>query len=188
MLAISSLIHIEWWLHATWKKSLIPSTCWRNSNDHRHTFKGSIWSPLQALVLDQHSENQNILENHFGLQETFRRTMNGSSQRKFRELYSSPKPVMKMNLYNSFTAWINIPNQYKKEEELWNWRHSIQIGVWHFNKEKLLSITKLIMSYTKISSRLQVRGKGVQSLILYDNQTSKSGKLNGVGKIFPDLF
>ena len=40
--------------------------------------------------------------------------MNGSSQQKFRELYSSPKPVMKMNLYNSFTARINIPNQYKK--------------------------------------------------------------------------
>ena len=142
--------------------------------------------PLQALVSDQHFENQNILENHFGLQETFKRTMNGSSQWKFVNL--SPKPVVKMNLYNSFIAWINIPNQFKKEEEMWNWRHSIQIGVWHFNKENLLSITKLILSYTKISTRLQVRGKGIQSLILYDNQTSKSGKLNGVGKIFLDLF
>ena len=72
--------------------------------------------PLQALVSDQHSENQNILENHFSLQETFRRTMNGFSQRKFVNL--SPKLVVKMNLYNSFTARINIPNQFKKEEEL----------------------------------------------------------------------
>ena len=42
--------------------------------------------------------------------------MNGSSQRKFRKLYSSPKPVMKMNLHNSFTARINIPNQFKKKK------------------------------------------------------------------------
>ena len=83
-------------------------------------------------------------------------------------------------------------NKYSKsiqeEEELWNQRQSIPISVWHFNKENLLSITKLILSDTKISTRLQVQGKGIQSLILYDNQTSKSGKLNGVGKIFPDLF
>ena len=72
--------------------------------------------PLQALVSDQYSENENILENHFGLQETFRRTMNGSSQRKFRKLYSSPKPVVKMNLHNSFTTRINIPNQIKKRK------------------------------------------------------------------------
>ena len=117
------------------------------------------WSPtyFQGINMkpppgsDQHSENQNILENHFSLQETFRRTMNGSSQWKFVNL--SPKLVVKMNLYNSFTTRINIPNQFKKEEELWNWRHSIPIGVWHFNKEKLLSITKLIMSdFHKVTS------------------------------------
>ena len=95
---------------------MILSIGWRNSNDHRHTFKGSIWSPLQALVSDQHSKNQNILENHFGLQETFRRTMNGSSQWKFRKLYSSLKLVVKMKLNNSFTTWINIPNQFKKRK------------------------------------------------------------------------
>ena len=42
--------------------------------------------------------------------------MNGSSQRKFRELYSSPKPVMNMNLHNSSTTRINIPNQFEKKE------------------------------------------------------------------------
>jgi hypothetical protein len=54
-------------------RTLIPSTDWRNSNDDRHTSKGSIINEeqhevlLQALVSDQNSENQNILENHFGL-------------------------------------------------------------------------------------------------------------------------
>ena len=42
--------------------------------------------------------------------------MNGSSQRKFRKLYSSPKLVMKMTIHNSFTARINIPNQFKKRK------------------------------------------------------------------------
>ena len=40
--------------------------------------------------------------------------MNGSSQLKFRKLYSSPKLVVKMKLNNSFIAQINIPNQFKK--------------------------------------------------------------------------
>ena len=42
--------------------------------------------------------------------------MNGYSQRKFRKLYSSLKPVVKMNLHNSFTARINILNQFKKKK------------------------------------------------------------------------
>jgi hypothetical protein len=42
--------------------------------------------------------------------------MNGSSQRKFRELYSSPKLVMKMNLHNSFTTRIHIPNKFKNKK------------------------------------------------------------------------
>ena len=72
---------------------LIPGTGWRNSNDHRHTFKGSIINEeqhealLQALVSDQHSEDKNILENHFGLQETFKRIMNGSSHNGSLEIY-----------------------------------------------------------------------------------------------------
>ena len=78
--------------------------------------------------------------------------MNGSSQWKFINLYSSLKPVVKMKLNNS------------EEEKLSNWRHSIPSGVWHFNKEKILSITKLILPDTKISTRLQVQGKGIQSL------------------------
>ena len=39
-----------------------------------------------------------------------------------------------------------------------------------------------------MSTRLQIQGKRIHNLILYENQTSESGKLNGVGKIFPDCF
>ena len=80
----------------------IPSTDWINSNDDRYTYKGSIIIDkqhevlLQAIVSDQNSEIQDLLENHFGLQDTFKWTMNGSSQWKFRKLYSTPKPVVKM--------------------------------------------------------------------------------------------
>ena len=81
---------------------LIPSTDWRNSKVYQHTSKGSIVNEeqheafLQALVLDQNSEIQDILENHFILQDTFKRIMNGSSQRKFRKLYSTLKPIVKL--------------------------------------------------------------------------------------------
>ena len=83
-------------------KSLIPCTDWRNSNDDRYTSKGSIIKEkqhevlLQDLVSDQNSEIQYLLENHFGLQDTFKRTINESSQWKFRKLHSTHKPVLKM--------------------------------------------------------------------------------------------
>ena len=63
-------------------RTLIPTTNWRISNNDqhvirhlqsRHTSKGSIVNEkqhevlLQAIVLDQNSEIQDILENHFGL-------------------------------------------------------------------------------------------------------------------------
>ena len=63
-------------------RPLIPSTDWRNSNDDRYTSKGSIINEkqhevlLQALVSDQNSEMQYLLENHFDLQDTFKRIMN----------------------------------------------------------------------------------------------------------------
>ena len=67
-------------------KPLIPSTDWRNLINDRHNPKGSIIneeqheSLVQALVSDQKYELQNIWENHFGLQDKFKRTMNGSLQ------------------------------------------------------------------------------------------------------------
>jgi hypothetical protein len=77
-------------------RPFLPCTDWRNSNDDRYTSKGSIINEKQHEVLqqdiasDQNYEIQNILENHFGLRDTFKRTMNGYSQRKCRKLYSTP--------------------------------------------------------------------------------------------------
>ena len=56
----------------------IPSIDWRNSNDDRHTSNGSMIKEkqhetfLQALVSDQSSEMKYLLENHFGLQDTYK--------------------------------------------------------------------------------------------------------------------
>ena len=83
-------------------RPLIPNTDWRNSNDDQHIFKGSIINEeqpevfLQALVSDQNHEIQDILENHFNHQGTFKSTMNEYLQQEFRNLYSSPKIVYKM--------------------------------------------------------------------------------------------
>ena len=107
----------------------IPSTNWRISNDDQHvieylqsgeTSKGSIINEeqhealMQALVSDENSEFRDPLsnhiirmENHFGLQDTFKRTMNGSLwkgqvvnifslKQNSTKIYSSPKPFVKM--------------------------------------------------------------------------------------------
>ena len=85
-------------------RPLIPCTDWRNLNDDRYTSKGLTINEkqhevlLQDLVSNQNYEIQNLLENHFGLQGTFKRTINESSQWKFRKLQSTLKPVVKMKL------------------------------------------------------------------------------------------
>ena len=90
-------------------RPLIPSIDWINSNDDKYNSNGSIIkekkheSFLQASVSVQNFEMQYLLENHFNLQDTFERTMNESSQWKFRKLYSTPKLVVKMN-FNKLLA------------------------------------------------------------------------------------
>ena len=83
-------------------RPLIPCINWINLNDDWYTSKGLKINEkqheglLQALVSDQNSKIQDLLENHFDFQDTFKRTMNESSQRKFRKLCSTPKPFVKM--------------------------------------------------------------------------------------------
>ena len=111
-------------------RPLIPSTNWTISNDDRHimehlqsqyTSKGSIFneeqheSLLQDLVSYQKLElryplsNHIIkLENHFNLQDRFKREMNGSFQWKLRKIYSSPKPIVKMKPNKNLVARIII--------------------------------------------------------------------------------
>ena len=57
-------------------RPLIPSTDWRNLNNDQHTSKKSIINEEkherfhQAPVSDENFEIQDLLENHFGLQDT----------------------------------------------------------------------------------------------------------------------
>ena len=67
-------------------RTLIPCTDWSNSNDDQNISKGSIINEeqhevfLEAPVSYQNHELQDILENHFSLEDTFKRTMKGSLQ------------------------------------------------------------------------------------------------------------
>jgi hypothetical protein len=67
-------------------RPLIPSTNSRHSSDDQHVSKGSIVNKKQheAFIQDpvsyQNPEIHDLLENHFSLQDTFRRPVNGSSQ------------------------------------------------------------------------------------------------------------
>ena len=70
-------------------------------SNNQYTSKRSIINKEQHEAFlqapDQKPELQYLLENHFGLQDTFKRTMKGYSQWEFRKLYYSPKLVVKMN-------------------------------------------------------------------------------------------
>ena len=92
-------------------RPLIPSTNWRISNDDKliiehlqseYISKGSIINGeqhealLQAPISDEKPKFRDSLsnhiirlENHFGLQDTFKRTMNRYLQWKLRKIYSS---------------------------------------------------------------------------------------------------
>ena len=95
-------------LHIKTCRSSISSVHWINLNNDRYTSKGSIINEklhevlLQSLVSDQNSEMQYLLE-------TFKRTMNESSQRNLRKLYSTHKPIVKMKLNKLLAAQIIIP-------------------------------------------------------------------------------
>ena len=94
-------------------RPLIPSIDWRNLNNDQHTSKGSVINEkqhesfLQASISDQNTEIQKLLENHFDLQDTFKRTMNDSSQQKLIKSYSTHKPFVKMKLNKLLAARIN---------------------------------------------------------------------------------
>ena len=104
------------------------------------------------------SEDQNLLENHFGLQETFKRIMNRSSQWEFRNLCSSPKPVVKMKLNNLFIApiIISINRRSGRVVKLKFIRYQLVVDI--LMKRNFVN-HKIILSDSKISTRLQVQGK-----------------------------
>ena len=156
-------------------RPLIPSTDWRNSNDDWYTSKGSIINEkqhevlLQGLVSDQNSKMQYLLENHFGLQDTFKRTMNGSSQRKFRKLYSTPKPIVKMKLNKLLAAQMitSIHARRGRVVKLKSTQYRLVVDIWikrNFNSFIRNNVFKMILLDIDISTTIKVWGKELQSL------------------------
>ena len=182
-------------------KPLIPSTNWRYLHNDWHTSKGSIInkeqheSLLQALVSDQNSENQNILDNHFGLQDTFKRTINGSLQRKFGKLYSTPKPLVKMKPNKLLAAWIITSIharrgrvvkyksiRYKLVDDILL-KRNFDSHLW----KQCIKVDAIRHKYFhKATSPREKIAMPLHSVTI--EHLSKSAKFNGVGKIFPYLF
>jgi hypothetical protein len=182
-------------------RPLIPSTDWRNSKDDRYTSKESIINKkqhedfLQALVSNQNSEMQYLLENHFDLQDTFKRTMNESSQRKLRKLYSTHKPVVKINLNKLLVAQMitSIHARRERAVKLKSNRYQLVVDILikrNFNsviwKQCIQDDSTRYKYFHKIKNLREKIAKPLHSVTI--EHPSKSGKLNEVGKIFPYLF
>ena len=182
-------------------RPLIPSTDWRNSNDDRYTSKGSIINEkqqeafLQALVSDQNSEMQYLLENQFGLQDTFKRTMNESSQWKLRKLYSAHKPVVKMKLNKLLAAQMitSIHARRGRVVKLKSNQYKLVVDILikrNFNsfihKQCVQDDSTIYKDFHKIENLREKIAKPLHFVTI--EHPSKSGKLNEVGKIFPYLF
>jgi ribonuclease HI len=172
----------------------IPSIDWINSNNDRYTSNGSMIKEkqheafLQALVLDQNSEMQYLLENHFGLRDTFKRTVNESLQQKFRKLYSIPKPTVKMN-FNKLLAARMITSIHARRGRAVKLKSiQCQVVVDKFDSYIWRQCiqdysTRYRDSHNNECPRERI-AKPLHSIPI--EHSSKSGKLNEIGKIFLD--
>ena len=182
-------------------RTLIPSIDWRNLNDDRHTSKGSIINGeqhevfLQDLVSDQNHELQDLLENHFGLQDTYKVTMNGYLRWEFRKLYSSPKPVVKMKpnkllsarIITSIHIWrgrvVKLKSTWYQLDDYILLKRKFDSHLW---KQYIQAYAIKYQDFHKTKSSREKYAISLQSMTI--EHPSKQGKLNGVGKIFLDLF
>jgi hypothetical protein len=189
---------------------LIPNTNGRISNDDQHvirhlqsghTSKGSIINEerhevfLQVLVSDQNSEIQDLSENHLCLQDTFKMTMNRSSQQNFRKLYSTPKPVVKMKPNKLLAARIitSIHTRRGRVVKLKSTRYQLDVDILmkrnfdsHIRKQCIQDDSISYKDFHKDTSPRDKDAMPPHSVII--KHPSKSRKLNGASKIFPDLF
>ena len=150
---------------------------------------------LQAPISDQNLELQDLLENHFGLHDTYKGTMNGYLQREFRMLYSWPKLVamMKPNkllasqIITSIHAWRGRVVKWKfVQYQLTNdilLKRNFDSHLWH---QYIQDNAIRHRTFHKNKIPREKIAKPLHSITI--EHPSKLGKLNGVGKIFPDLF
>lgn len=176
-------------------KPLIPSTNQRNSNDDQYTSNESMIkekqheSFLQALVSNQNSEMKYLLVNHFGLQDTFKRTINESSQPKFTKLYSIPKPVVKMK-FNKLLVARMITSIHARRGRAVNLKSTrCQVAIDKFDsyiwRQCIQDYSTRYGDFHNKESLRERIAKPLHSVTI--EHPSKSGKLNEIGKIFPDL-
>ena len=182
-------------------RPLIPSTDWINSNDDRYNSKGSIINEKQHEVLhqvqisDQISEMQYLLENHFDLQEKFKMIMNESSQPKFRKLYSTHKPIVKMKLNKLLAARMitSIHARRGRVVKLKSNQYQLVVDILikrNFNsfirKQCIQDDSTRYKDFHKIKNIREKIAKPLHSVTI--EHLSKLRKLNEIGNIFPDLF
>jgi hypothetical protein len=131
-----------------------------------------------------------LLESHFGLQDTFKRTINESSQWKFRNLYSTPKPVVKMK-FNKLLAARMITSIHARRGRAVKLKPiRCQVAINKFNscicRQCIHDYSTRNRDFRKKESMRERIAKLLHSVTI--EHPTKSGKLNEVGKIFPDLF
>ena len=121
--------------------------------------------------------------------------MNGYSQRKFRKLYFSPKPVVKMKpnklLASRIITSIHVRSgrvvkfkstRYQLADDILMKRNFDN----HIRKQWIQANAIRHRYFHKNKSPREKNAKPLHSVTI--EHLSKSGKLNGVGKIFPNLF
>jgi hypothetical protein len=173
----------------------IPSTESINSNNDRYTSNGSMIkekqheSFLRALVSDQNSEMQYLLENHFGLQDTFKKTVNQSSQQKFTKLYSIPKPIVKMKFNKLLAARMitSIHARRGRAMKLKSTRCQVAIDKFdsHIWRQCIQDYSTRYRDFHNKESPRERISKRLHFVTI--KHPSKSGKLNEIGKISPYL-
>ena len=143
--------------------------------DSRLVIKSGLWSQVEVgetqMISDILSRDQYLMKNNMKppLGSSIKSTLwkskyFGESFRPSGNIQKNNEWIFTMEVCKLITetscedeqliySWNKYSKLVQEEEELWNWRHSIPIGVWHFNKEKILSITKLILSdFHKVTS------------------------------------
>ena len=138
---------------------------------------------------------QYLLENHFNLQDTFKRTMNDSSQRKLRKLYSTHKLVVKMKLNKLLASRMITPIHTRRGRAVKLKSNWYQLAVDILIKRKFNSFIRkqcIQNDSTKYKDFHNIKilrekiAKPLHSVTI--EHSSKSRKLNEVGNIFLDLF
>ena len=130
------------------------------------------------------------MENHFSLQDTFKRTINESSQWKFRKLYSTPKPVVKMK-FNKLLASRMITSIHARRGRVVKLKYIwCQVVVDKFDsyiwRQCIQDYPTRYRDFHNNEIPREIIARLLHSIII--KHLTKLGKLNEIGRIFPDLF